>query len=187
MKRRLHLAIATWHPSLRSRDASLLLSVSASLPSSPATVSAKFCNCEYLPTPVDLPSQSLAQNRQYRDNVTCLPTHTEQICHGCEDPKNLYQKWQSLDTALTNTPTEIKKRSRTLNEPMMHDNDKTCLTFQSTCLCPNSCATNDDRQMRMTDKDTPHAPKIMLTSIGSQQWTIGNTPIKDRYRWPHRP
>ena len=27
---------------------------------------------------VDLPSQSLAQNRQYRDTVTCLPTHTEQ-------------------------------------------------------------------------------------------------------------
>ena len=27
------------------------------------------------------------------------------------------------------------------------------------CLCPNSCATNDVRQMRMTDKDTPHAQK----------------------------
>ena len=37
----------------------------------------------------------------------------------------------------------------------MHDNDETCFTFQRACLCPNSCATNDARQMRMTDKDTP--------------------------------
>ena len=29
---------------------------------------------------VDLPSQNLAQNRQYRDTVTCLPAHTEQRC-----------------------------------------------------------------------------------------------------------
>ena len=67
----------------------------------------------------------------------------------------------------------------------MHDNDKTCFVFRTACLCPNSCATNDDRQMRMTDKDTPHAPKIMLTSMGPQQGT-GNTLIKDRYHWPHR-
>ena len=33
----------------------------------------------------------------------------------------------------------------------------------------------------MKDEDTPHAPEIMLTSIGPQQWTA-NTPIKDRYR-----
>ena len=39
---------------------------------------------------------------------------------------------------------------------MMHDNDKTCFVFRTACLCPNSCETNDDRQMRMTDKDTPH-------------------------------
>ena len=38
----------------------------------------------------------------------------------------------------------------------MHDNDKTCFVFRTACLCPNSCATNDDRQMWMTDKDTPH-------------------------------
>ena len=30
-----------------------------------------------LPT-VDLPSQNLVQNRQYRDTVTCIPAHTEQ-------------------------------------------------------------------------------------------------------------
>ena len=38
----------------------------------------------------------------------------------------------------------------------MHDDDKTCFTFEPACLCPNSSATDDDRQMRMTDKDTPH-------------------------------
>ena len=63
---------------------------------------------------------------------------------------------------------------------------KLVFMFRTACLCPNRCATNDDRQMRMTDKGTPHAPKIMLMSIGPQQWT-GNTLIKDRYRWPHRP
>ena len=68
---------------------------------------------------------------------------------------NLYQKWQYRDTAPTNTPTGIKKQSRTPNEPKMHDNDKTCFVFRTACLCPNSCATTDDRQMRMTDKDTP--------------------------------
>ena len=29
--------------------------------------------------PVDLPSQNLAQNRQYRDTVTCLPAHNELV------------------------------------------------------------------------------------------------------------
>ena len=60
------------------------------------------------------------------------------------------------------------------------------------CSEPHACAQTavrqwDESQTGMTDKDTPHAPKIMLTSIGSQQWTTGNTLIKDRYRWPHRP
>ena len=38
----------------------------------------------------------------------------------------------------------------------MEGNDKTCFVIQPACLCPNSSATRDDRQMRMTDKDTPH-------------------------------
>ena len=38
---------------------------------------------------------------------------------------------------------------------MMQDNDKTCFVSRTACLYPNSCATDDDRQMRMTDKDTP--------------------------------
>ena len=134
---------------------------------------------------MDLPSKSLAPNRQYRDTVTCLPAHTEQGFAKVAEVRIICtQEWQYRDTAPTNTPTGIKKQSRTPNEPKMHDIDKTCFVFRTACLCPNSCATNDDRQMRRTDKDTPHAPKIMLTSIGPQQWT-GNTPIKDRNHWPH--
>ena len=33
---------------------------------------------------------------------------------------------------------------------------KLVFVFRTACLCPNSCATRDDRQMRMTDKDTTH-------------------------------
>ena len=41
--------------------------------------------------------------------------------------------------------------------------------LQLACLCPNSCENNDARQMRMTNKETRHAPKSMLTSIGPRQ------------------
>ena len=33
-------------------------------------------------------------------------------------------------------------------------------------LCPTSYATNNARQMSVTDEGTRHAQKIMLTSIG---------------------
>ena len=68
----------------------------------------------------------------------------------------------------------------TRHEPKIHDNDNTGFTFQPACLCPNSCATNDARQMSMTDKDTPHAPKIILTSIGPRQ--EGKALFKNRYQ-----
>ena len=60
-------------------------------------------------------------------------------------------------------------------------------TIQPACLCPKGYATKDDRQMVMTDKDIPHAPKRTLTSIGLRQEGQENTLIKDRYHWPHRP
>ena len=113
-----------------------------------------------------LPSQSLAQNRQYGDTVTCLQQTPNKNCHSCESPNNLYHKWQYRVTAPTNTPTGIKKQSRTPNEPTMHDNDKSCYAFLTACLYPNSCATNDDRQMRMTDKDTP---QVMFVGTHQQK------------------
>ena len=55
------------------------------------------------------------------------------------------------------------------NGPKMHDNDKKCLMLQPACLCPNSWENDDDRHSKMTDKETRHAPKSMLTSIGPRQ------------------
>ena len=39
-------------------------------------------------------------------------TPTDQNCHGCEDPNNLYQKWQYGGTASTNTPTQTETQPR---------------------------------------------------------------------------
>ena len=50
----------------------------------------------------------------------------------------------------------------------MHDNDKTCSMLRTACLCPNSCETNDDRQMRMTDKDTPQNSLLFRLSESNQ-------------------
>ena len=42
------------------------------------------------------------------------------------------------------------------NEPMMNDNDKTCFLFPKPHACAQTAMQQkDDRQMRMTDKDTP--------------------------------
>ena len=38
---------------------------------------------------------------------------------------------------------------------------KLVFVFQPACLCPNSCAMNDGRQMGMTDRDTPHNEKTI--------------------------
>ena len=88
-------------------------------------------------------------------------------CQGCEGPNCLHQKWQYRDTAPTKTLTRIRKRSRTPNEPKMHDNDKTSFTFQPACLCPNSCATHGARQMR-TDKDTPQLVKAISSCVSGR-------------------
>ena len=99
-------------------------------------------------------------------------THRAGICQSCRGPNNLYQEWQYRDTAPTNAPTTIKKRSRTPSEPKMHDNDKARFVFRTACLCQNSCATNDDRQMRMQDKDTPqqkHSPSQVALMRGGRR------------------
>ena len=87
---------------------------------------------------MDLPSQNLVQNRQYRDAVTCLPPHTEQRFAKVADVRIIYTRSGSIVILLPPTQTGIKKQSRTPNEPMMQDNDKICFVFQTACLCPNS-------------------------------------------------
>ena len=63
----------------------------------------------------------------------------------------------SIVLLLPNTPTTTENdRGRRMNQRCTVMT-KTCFTFQPECLSPNSCATNDARQMRMTDEDTPHS------------------------------
>ena len=93
--------------------------------------------------------------------VTLWPVHqhTNQNCHGCEGPKNLHQKWQDRDAAaVPPTHRHIQKNIADANGPKMQIDDKSVLCSQPACLCPNSCDNGDARQMRMTDKDTKHAP-----------------------------
>ena len=113
--------------------------------------------------------------------------HTDQNCHGCEGPKNLHQKWQDRDAAaVPPTHRHIKKNIADANGPKMHDDDKGVLCSQPACLCPNSCENGDARQMRMTDKDTKHAQKRMLTNIGaSSKGTLLKKYAFNRVRTTH--
>ena len=96
------------------------------------------------------------------------------------------QKQQYRDTAPTTKRQRGKNNcGRRLNQRCTKMT-KLVLVIQPACLCPTSCATKEDRQMRMTDKDTLHAPKRMLTSIGLRQNGQGHTLIKKHYHWSHR-
>ena len=92
-------------------------------------------------------------------------TQLTKTCQGCEGPNNLFLKWQYRDTAPTNTPTGIKKQSEILNEPKIHDNDKTCFVFRTACPCPNSCADEDDRQRYTTAGDLVVRCFLVLASV----------------------
>ena len=126
----------------------------------------------FVPTPaVDLPSQSLTQKShvpRYCNVFTCA--HWTILATVCKGPNTLYQKRQFRDTAPTlnaNTAQCDRRYGMNQRRPI-----KTKLVFvsQPPCLCPNSRAMNDGRQMRMTDRDTPHPlNKIKLTSIGPRQ------------------
>ena len=141
----------------------------------------------YVSPSVDLPSQNLAQNRQYHDHLTFLPAHTEQ--RFVEVAKVLIICTTSGSSVILLPPTH-QQGSR---NNQGHQMNQRCTIMTKLVLRsePHACAQtavrqSDDRQMRMTERDTPRAPKIMLTSIRPRQGT-GNTPIKDRYQWPHRP
>ena len=96
--------------------------------------------------------------------------HTQnRSCHCCEGPNNMYQKYQYRDTAPPINRQRGKKQLRTPSEPKMQENDKTCFVIQPACLCPNSFSTKDDRQMRMTNKDTPHRQRIEHQNFRSHQ------------------
>ena len=87
--------------------------------------------------------------------------HTQnRSCDSFEGPNNMYQKWQYRDTAPpTHHQREKNNCGRRVNQRCTIMT-KLVFVFQPACLCPNSCATNDDRQMRMTDTDTPQCSAL---------------------------
>ena len=104
-----------------------------------------------LPT-VGLPSQNLVQNQQYRDAVTCLPAHTEQRFAKVAEVRIICTRSGSIVTLLPPTHQQGSRNSQG------HQMNQRCTIMTKLVLCsdthtcaPNSCATNDDRQMRMTD------------------------------------
>ena len=91
---------------------------------------------------VDLPSQNLAQNRQYRDTVTCLPAHNEQrVVKVAQGSNNLHQKWQYRDTAPTN---DTNKDQETIEGHRMNQRctimTKTCFAFRTRMPVPTQTA-----------------------------------------------
>ena len=77
-----------------------------------------------LPT-VDLPSQNLIQNQQYRDTVPCLPSHTE------KDLPKLLRPEKSVPELAASWYCS-------------HQHTNKNQGFLTAYLCPNSWATNDD-------------------------------------------
>ena len=94
-----------------------------------------------LPT-VDLPSPSLAQNRQYCGTVTCLPAHRTGSCHSYEGPNNMYQKWQCrVTTPPTHQQGETNNCGRRVNQRC------TIMTKLVLCSNPHACAQTTVQQM----------------------------------------
>ena len=61
-----------------------------------------------LPT-VDLPSQNLVQNRQYRDTVTCIPAQTEQGFAKIAEVRIICTRSGSIVTLLPPTHQQYQK------------------------------------------------------------------------------
>ena len=118
---------------------------------------------------MDLPSQNLVQNRQYRDTVSCLPAHTEQTSAKVAEVRIICTRSGSVVILLNQHTNRHQGTIKDTSEPKMHDNDKTCLVFRTACLCPNSCAANDDRQMRMTDKDGYTTKELKGLIVGERK------------------
>ena len=103
----------------------------------------------FRPTPetpaVDLPSQSLAQYQQFRDTVTCLPTHTEQKIVTVAKVQIIRTRNSSIVILLPRkTPTA------TTND-CGHRKNQRCMIMTNFLLCsePRACAQTAVRQMMM--------------------------------------
>ena len=100
---------------------------------------------------VDLPFQNLAQVRQYRDIVTCLSAHNEQRLVKVVNVQIICTRSGSIVMLL---PPTHQQGSRS-NQGYQMNQRCTIMTNLNRMPVPNSCATRDGCQMRMTDKDTP--------------------------------
>ena len=100
---------------------------------------------------VDLPFQNLAQVRQYRDIVTCLSAHNEQRLVKVVKVQIICTRSGSIVMLL---PPTHQQGSRS-NQGYQMNQRCTIMTNLNRMPVPNSCATRDGCQMRMTDKDTP--------------------------------
>ena len=92
---------------------------------------------------VDLPSQNLAQNRQYRDTVTCLPAHTEQRFAKVAEVRVICTRSGSIVILL---PPSHQQGSRN-NQGHRMNQRCTIMTKLVLCSAPHACAQTAVRQM----------------------------------------
>ena len=92
---------------------------------------------------VDLPSQKLVQNRQYRDTVTCLPAHTEQISAKVGDIRIICTRSGSIVILLP--PTH--QQGSTNNQGHQMNQKCTIMTKLVLCSEPHACAPTAVQQM----------------------------------------
>ena len=95
-----------------------------------------------LPT-VDLPSQNLVQNRQYRDTVTCLTAHTEQIFAKVAKVRIICTRSGSIVILLPPTHQQGSRNNQG------HQMNQRCTIMTKLVLCsePHACAQTAVRQM----------------------------------------
>ena len=92
---------------------------------------------------VDLPSQNLVQNRQYRDTVTCLPGHTDQRFAKVAEVRIICTRSGSIVILLPPTHQQGSRNSQG------HQMNQRCTMMTKLVLCsePHTCAQTAVRQM----------------------------------------
>ena len=94
---------------------------------------------------VDLPSQNLVQNRQYRDTVTCLPAHTEQRSAKVAEVRVICTRSGSIVILLPPTHQQGSRNNQG------HQMNQRCTIMTKLVLCsePHACAQTAGQQRRI--------------------------------------
>ena len=92
---------------------------------------------------VDLQSQNLVQNRQYRDTVRCLPAHTEQRFVKVAEVRIICTRSGSIVILLPPTHQQGSRNNQ------RHQMNQRCTMMTKLVLCsePHACAQTAVRQM----------------------------------------